>query len=144
MAIMRIGIEDNRVILETGEVGQSSHYVRLNWEQALQLAGALLQKGRELEAALKVHETIADGAVLFRAGVPIGLTNDPAVQKEIVKEAINNRTLRRSNLRGVKSKAIVGVPTVRQLAPDASIAERVSAMNDLERAHLRQALKGRN
>ena len=116
------------------------------WDQALELAKGITIQAHKAEAQHPkvIEQTISDGAVLFRSGAPFGITNNPDVQKEIVKEALTNRELRRSNLQGVKSEAVLGTPTLRQLRPNATIAERVAVMSDREKERFRQALTERS
>ncbi len=77
---------------------------------------ALRSKVKEAEeyARAESGELIMDGAILFRAGVPVGLTSNPKIQAEIEKEAVGNRNLRRYMPGGIKSEERVGTPTITQ------------------------------
>ena len=113
------------------------------WDQALELAKGLTIQARKAEALHPkvIEQTIQDGAVAFRAGLPFGLTDNPDIQKEIVKEAVNSRELRRSNMPGVKSEEILGTPKIVQLRPDATVTERVAVMSEKMKEKFRQALR---
>lgn len=79
---------------------------------AAQVGDAALQCARLLEETAN-HEQIAlDGAILLRAGLPFGLTNDPAIQAEVVQEARSNTAVRRMAGMGIPGEAILGTPTV--------------------------------
>ena len=78
----------------------------LPWEAALEVSRAIHAKAKEAESYAKVHEIIADQALVLANGLPFGLTNDRRVMREAIKEA--------SAFGGVKSKSIVGTPAVLQ------------------------------
>lgn len=65
------------------------------------------------------QKAIADQAVFMRAGVPLGLTDNPKILAEAHKEAQYNRDLRRYMKRapGISSREVVGIPTITTGAP---------------------------
>jgi hypothetical protein len=89
----------------------------LPWQAAIDLSGALRRKGVDAESHAKAERIIGDQALLIRSGAPFGLTSNPAMVREAVKEAQSNRMLRRYLPGGIKSTAIVGQPTIIQHPP---------------------------
>lgn len=87
------------------------------WEQALELARGFYQKAMEAEEYAKANRIIADGALLTRLGVPVGMTNNPKLMNEIGKEAAWNSELRRQFPGGVKALSVVGTPAVKRGPP---------------------------
>lgn len=85
---------------------------RIPWQQALEFARAIYVKAKEAEEFAKANRVIADNALLLRAGVPVGLSNNRKIIDETIKEAVHNRDLRRHLPGGVKSQAVFGVPQV--------------------------------
>jgi hypothetical protein len=107
-------------------VAQQGHMVllRINgvvteipWDKAKLLGRALLRVGSMAEEYEKHAQIAFDQAVLLRAGVPVGLTNNPDIQKEAIVEATSNRQLRTQMPGGIKSEEVLGVPTVRTEPP---------------------------
>jgi len=73
---------------------------------------ALIAKARELETVEKAASVIYDQAILQRLGMRFGVTSDPVLQAEAMKEAHWNSGLRRYLPGGVRSQEVVGVPTL--------------------------------
>lgn len=86
--------------------------LRLPWEAALRLGGAIMQQARRVEEIVKRDQVVFDQAILNRRGVPIGLINDPHLQQEAMKEAAWNSQLRRYLPGGVQSQEAVGTPSL--------------------------------
>lgn len=86
--------------------------LRMSWGNADELAAAIKSMARQAEENDKADQVIMDGALLARAGFPIGMTDDPRKMAEVAKEAVSNTALRRQvrPLRGVASTSIVGPP----------------------------------
>lgn len=86
------------------------------WKGALEISRALRIKAKEAEALAKANKIIMDQALLTRAGFPIGLTSNPDMKKEAMKEAAWNRDLRRyiplSKAGNIASGESVGEPTL--------------------------------
>lgn len=91
---------------------------RVPWNAALQIADAIraVAKQAEAYAAAQSGQLITDQAILIRSGAAerFGLTNDPRVMAEAVKEAAHDRKLRRYIPWGIRSSAAVGAPTIIQ------------------------------
>lgn len=133
MPVARTMFEGTTVYLELDGKAFS-----MPWETALELASALRKVAQRAEEYAKANQLIADGAVLLRAGVPFTLSNNPAIKKEVVKEAQHNRDLRRfMKSPSISSLESWGVPRVVQ---PRSLGERIDAMSSLERAELRRLL----
>lgn len=83
---------------------------------ARQLAVALNAQAALIENDANPEKTINDQAILMRAGMKLGLTDNKKILKEAHKEAQWNGDLRRymkgANAPGIKTKEIVGTPTV--------------------------------
>lgn len=111
---------------------------RVGWEKALELAGALREAARRAEEYAKANQIIADGAILLRAGFPIGLSNRPDIKAEVRKEAQHNKHLRRyMPAPSIPPAETWGVPRVLQ---PKTLKQRLAAMTDLERAELRRLI----
>lgn len=93
-------IKDGKLVME------------MPWDAALEFTRAMRGVARLAETYAKANAVIIDHAILLRAGVPIGLTDGEKFHDEVAKEAAHNRDLRRYMPGGVKSKAIVGTPSV--------------------------------
>ena len=86
--------------------------LNLPWDVALALAQDITQKAKAAEEIAKAEQIILDNAILFRSGVPIGLSNNRDIIAETIKEAQHNPLLRRHMAGGIKSQAIVGTPVL--------------------------------
>ena len=104
--------KDRVIILEEGKA-----ILNIPWNMALPLGKALVKRAKTAEEHANALQIIKDQALIQRVGFPIGLTNNPAIQKEAMKEAVNSRELRRALPGGIKSQSIVGVPTVIKKPP---------------------------
>lgn len=81
--------------------------------KAARIVGRALLAKAGLAEEVEQHERIVrDGAILARIGAPIGLTSHPKLLEEVGKAAQFDRDLRRYLPGGVKSKGIVGAPTI--------------------------------
>lgn len=91
--------------------------LRLPWEAALRLGGAIMQQARRIEETqnpITRAQVVRDQAILTRRGVPIGLIADPALRNEAMKEAHWNSDLRRYLPGAVPSQEAVGTPAIIQ------------------------------
>jgi hypothetical protein len=107
MANARIRSEGAEVVLTI-----DGREVRLPYTAALEIAKVLFSAGKAAEEIALRESIITDQAILLRAGVPLGLTDHPHLQKEAVKTAMYDRDLRRYMPGGVKSGEVFGTPTV--------------------------------
>jgi len=91
----------------------------LPWEIALKAGATLISLGKQIENDQNPEEIILDQAILMRAGVQLGLSDNVLIMRESFKEAQGNRDLRRYMPRapGIESKAVVGTPTIRRGKP---------------------------
>ncbi len=87
------------------------------WDVALALAEDITRQARRAEELAKAEQIILDNAVLFRAGVPIGLSNNRDIMAETVKAAQFDPLLRRHMRGGIKSQSIVGTPVLIRKEP---------------------------
>ena len=86
--------------------------------EALQIWGQFKHAARVAEERDAIEQIIYDHALLTRAGFSFGLTDNPAAQAEVEKEAAWNRDLRRALPGGVRSSEVVGTPTlIREPSP---------------------------
>ncbi len=83
-------------------------------EVALQVGAGLIAHGRSIMNDRDPEKQIIDQAILNRAGIAIGLTDNPKVLKEAFKEAQWNTDLRKKmpHAKGIPSSEVVGTPTV--------------------------------
>lgn len=82
------------------------------WRKADELAVAIRSKARAAEEQEKALEVARDNAILLRAGVRIGLSDDPRIREETGKIAAWDRNLRRYMPGGIRSQELVGTPAV--------------------------------
>ncbi len=85
------------------------------WQIADQLGRGLLAKARQAEEVQNSEQVIRDNAILMRAGSPVGLSSNPDIISETVKEAVSGDEVRRYMPGGVKSKSVIYAPTVRNV-----------------------------
>ena len=131
MSISLVRQEANRVHL----IINGKLVANMPWQAADELRDALRIQARAAEEHEKADQIISDGAMLLRAGVRIGLTDNPKMQQAIINEAVGNTTLRRNirPLQGVASQEILGLPRVyRQTDLDAMTPEnRAKALGQM-------------
>lgn len=113
LRIIEVKVRNERVIvLEEGKA-----VLNMPWEMALSVGKALVKRSKVAEERANALQVIKDQALLIRAGAPVGLTSDPEIQKEAVKEATHSRELRRALPGGIKSQSLVGAPTIIKKPP---------------------------
>lgn len=109
MSSLRVLQEGTRVVvLKDGALAAD-----LTWEAALEVGKALVSVGKKAEEWAKALEIARDAAILLRAGVPVGLTNHPAIRKEAKHIAETDDALRRY-MPGIKSQEMFGTPAILQ------------------------------
>ena len=83
-------------------------------EVAVLFGRQLMSLGQQMLNDANPNNTIHDQAVLMRAGIPIGFSDNKKILSEAHNQAQHNRDLRRymRNATGIPSKAIVGTPTL--------------------------------
>lgn len=108
------------------------------------ILSALYSQSRACEEWEKAEKIALDNAILFRAGAPFGLTNDPKIQEESIKEAVHNRNLRRW-MPSIKSEEAVGTPTIRVGVPlNVQLKELASNMSPADRKAFIRSMKGKS
>lgn len=95
------------IILEQGKV-----VLDIPWNMALSIGRSLIKQAKIVEEHENAGQIIKDQALLQRVGFPIGLTNNPDIQKEAMKEAVHSKELRKALPGGIKSQSAVGTPTL--------------------------------
>jgi len=99
------------VILRDGQLA-----LDLPYEAALSLAKAIRIKALQAEEQANAEAIVFDQALLFRLGVPLGLTGNRDIKREAVKESAWNADLRRyigrNRTKGIRSSEAVGTPTI--------------------------------
>jgi len=102
---VRVGVDGarNTVFLEcNGKVAMNGP------REALEsVARTILRKCAEAEENEKAMQIIEDGAILHKAGVSVGLSDNPQIKKEIAKEAQWGQGRK---VKGVPNKEVVGTP----------------------------------
>ena len=86
----------------------------LPYQVAMSLGLQLISLSKQIENDTDPERQILDQAILMRAGVNIGLSDNPDVLREAYKSAQWDKDLRRymPNAPGIKSSEVVGIPTV--------------------------------
>lgn len=102
--------DGDKVVFALDGRGQS-----IPWEAAIKIGRALIAQGKAAEEHAKAEVIIHDQAILTRLGIPVGLSNNRAIQEEAAKEAAWNSGLRRyiePKRASIGSKEVMGTPTV--------------------------------
>jgi hypothetical protein len=84
----------------------------LPWDATLMVAKAMMIQARRIEEELKATQIAFDQGLLIRKGIPFGLTSNPRIFQDAVKEALYNPTLRKAMPFGIKSQEAVGAPAL--------------------------------
>lgn len=84
--------------------------------EALELCGAIKGLARQAETHDKAEAIVFDHALLTRAGVPLGLSDDLRMHAEVAKQTAWNRDLRRA-IPGIASREVFGTPTLKRSKP---------------------------
>ena len=115
---VRLVHNEGRVVLI---VNNDAKGLAMPWQKADELIRALRQVTREAEEYCKANQIIADNALMQRAGMPVGLSNNPIIMRESIKEALYSRDLRRAlphqtaaGLGDIQTRGVVGSPTLRR------------------------------
>ncbi len=95
-------------------------FLELDWRCADELARSLTAIARKCEELERAPAIARDHAILLRAGVPIGLTDNPKIKELAVSIAAHDRDLRRYMPNGIKSEENFGVPTIKRGVPAAT------------------------
>jgi len=113
--------ENGKVIFVFNGKGYS-----MPWEKADDLSRAAATMARQAEEYCKANQIIADNALMQRSGFPMGLSDNPIIQDETIKEALGSKYLRRvlpwrdkntsSGIGGIKTRGAVGAPTLSKRA----------------------------
>lgn len=109
---VRIRQEETRVQLIEKDGAGWKVILDVPWDIALQIAAGIHTQAKKAEELAKASDIIFDQAILTRTGAPFGLSDHPRIKEEAAKEAVSNRTLRRALPGGVRSKEVIGAPTV--------------------------------
>ena len=104
------------VLILNGDKG-----LAMPWQKSDEVIRALRQVTREAEEYCKANQIIADNALMQRAGLPIGLSDNPIIKDESIKAALYDRDLRRAipnqvaaGLGQIKRRGVVGSPALRR------------------------------
>jgi hypothetical protein len=110
----RLKRNNNNIVFSTPQ-----GYVEIPWQVATVLFKEGLGLAKTIENEQNPERLIFDQAILRRAGLPVGLSDNKAIQEEAIKESQWNSKLRRymRGFPGIPSKAKFGTPTVINKAP---------------------------
>ena len=109
----RVRQEGTRVLI----ISEGKLLLDLPWRAALEISKGLRTAAKLAEEQAEALKIIQDQAVIQRAGFPVGLTDNPDIQKEALKVAQHDRKLRRFMPGGIKSEGAVGTPTLIKKPP---------------------------
>lgn len=134
MIDIKVGHQGSKVmILMDGKLYE------MPWEVAKEMGISLLSHAGSAEEFVQVNRIIEDGAILQRGGFPMGLTNNPKIQREIYKKAQWDTKLRKyMPAPGARSQEIFGAPTIFQ---PTTPAQMLAALSRRERAVMRLILQ---
>lgn len=107
LALQATLIGDGMVTVQLGR-----HFITLEKRVATDVAKALIAGKLRLEEIEQAGRIARDSAILYRAGAPFGLSNDPAILDEAKKAAAWDSELRRCMPGGVKSEEAFGTPAL--------------------------------
>lgn len=93
----------------------------LPYQVARTVGKALIGLAQQIENDSNPLQTIEDQSILMRAGLNIGLSDNPKILDESWKEAQHNSKLRKymKNIPEIKGRAIFGTPTIKMGNPNA-------------------------
>jgi hypothetical protein len=137
MGVARVNWDHERIVLILED---KPYYIP--WQDARQLAQAIILMAQRAEEWENKERIIKDAAILRRAGSPFGIISNPALKSEAEKMARHDRDLRRympSVPESVESGEVVSAPTI--LQPKTPL-ERLEAMTPEARAEALRKLKG--
>jgi len=97
-------------VAATIQIGRD--FVMLEKRVAVEVARGLIVGKLRLEELAQAERIALDTAILYRAGAPLGLSNDARIKDRAKTEAAWNSDLRRFMPGGVKSEEAFGVPGV--------------------------------
>lgn len=115
LRLVEVKVDEDKgrvIILEEGKV-----VLNVPWNMALSIGKSMIKQAKIVEEHENANQIIKDQALIQRVGFPVGLTNNPKIQKEAMKEAVNSKKLRKALPGGIKSQSIVGTPTLIQKQP---------------------------
>jgi|GEM_PF-1735227 len=114
MSELKIGHDQNRVYL----ILDGKLIADMPWQAALEFSQKLRYKAKLAEEFDAVNQIVSDQALLLRAGVNLGLSNDRRILDEAGKEA-QWGNLRRyiPSIKGIASKEVFGTPRIIQGPP---------------------------
>lgn len=110
---IRVGRDGDRIKV----ISKGCLILDVPYEAALEIGRAIIGKAKEAEEFANPYKIIMDQAILFRTGFPLGLTNNRDIMSESIKTAMHDRDLRRFIPGGVRSKEVVGTPSLIQKEP---------------------------
>jgi len=108
--------DDGFHVLLTDETGKT---LIIPWNAALEVAKEMKAKALKIGETAHADKLINDQALLIRLSVPLGLTDNPDIKKEALKEAQWNSELRRyiPSVKGIPSGEVMGAPKIIQHPP---------------------------
>lgn len=90
-------------------------------QSAIDVSNAIRSVAKQAEEWDQAERIAMDQAILTRCGAPFGLTNNPKIMGEAIKEALHNRDLRRyippARALGIQTREMFGTPTLIQTPP---------------------------
>lgn len=107
VSVLQIRQEGTRVLFIKG----GKILLDLPWDAALEVSRETYIRARAAEEIAKADAVIMDQAIVQRAGMQFGMTNNRDIQVEAMKEAVHNPLLRR-HMPTIKSQEILGAPSV--------------------------------
>lgn len=107
---------DGRVVYSFN-LGGSPYYLDVTKEAAAQFQHAIYQLSLRAAEIANADKIAFDTGILYRAGMPFGLTNHPKIMDMAANEALHNRTLRRA-MPSIASAERVGAPTLKLETPN--------------------------
>lgn len=85
----------------------------LPWTAARDLSHALHSVAKLAEEHANHDQISTDAAMMARAGIPFGLTNNKAIQEEARMKALHDSYLRKNIPMSAGSQGVLGAPSVR-------------------------------
>ena len=95
-------------------------YLKMPYNVALDVSNALREKAKKAEEFANAEQIIFDSALLIRNNIPLGLSDNPTIKKEAMREAYWNSDLRKYKPFGnIQSREAFGAPSIIQGPPPA-------------------------
>ncbi len=119
------GMRKERVVL----IIDGKTVLDLHWKHYNDVIRVIKQAAAQAEEYENANQVIDHQAVMMRAGMPLGLSDNPAILKAARQKALYDKQLR-AYIPSVKHLPVVGTPRLKQYKPGQISPLRLRGRND--------------